>query len=1470
MRQTLYILSIVLACLFVTAGMGVLFLQSGRVQTAAVRLATDELQRGLGTRVEVGHVRYRFPARLQLDSVYVGDRQGDTLLYAGRAYAHFSPLALLDERLSFRKVVLSGVRVKAYRDGAGEYNYQFLVNAFGSRDTTAHAPMRMRVHVGELRVEDALVRYDSMQVGVEQMCMAVPYLSKDSMDVSIGRLSGYYSAGKEHFRVERLDARVLLNDTLLTLPRLYVRLPHSELDASGVRVDMPAGDTLYLRRQAHEIGISVHVNRARLTPADIAAFVPELRQMHGEVSFSADIEGQLDSLRADNLELYYNGERLLTGNVATIGLPAWDAMYLRAECEDLFVRPGLLQDLISDLSHRPYRLPDPIRRLGNMHYRGLLEGRMPDMRLRGAFRTALGVVTTDGSAHVRGNFDALDFEGRITTRRFQLGKMLAIKDLGSVSASLSTRGHLLTGQAPDASVHAEISEVTYRGYTYHDISLRGDIREDEYEGSLRIDDDNISLTFNGLADMSDESPNLNFDLRLDNIHPGKLRLTQGLYEDVQASMATYIHISGSDIQDLTGYVVIDSLHLRNGRDSVLMRQLKLTSESDNNAHKHLLLTSDYLTARLEGGFDYTTLPQTLGKLLLRYVPNALPAAERERVLAQETDNQVDIYLYGHQLQKLQKTLRLPVRVGDYPVLKAFVNESTGQWGAQGYISQIRSGKTVVEEVTLSAMPVGGCADMALSANYQEGQYVLHATACGDSVGVDLTSRGEGGPVRGDVHMRARVGRYADQPLISLHVLPSSLLFRDSLFRIDESHISYTHADTTLVVSGFRVGGETLFVEADGVASPRATDSLRVHLGDVNAGYVLPFVLDEQILTVGGRLNGWATLYGLFSSPMFEADVLLREAEMNETPLGEAQAKVSLDRENHAIVIDADVRDSVHQSAHVDGLVDLTSGHWGIDILPDSFPVGFIGHWTSGFLDNVGGTLSGHVSVSGQGGKTWVIAEVKPEEAHLRVPFTGCTYSFRDSVFMDSTSIRFSDMTLYDEDGNPMKLNAIVNHESFTNFRFKVDIRMDKALALNLPEKAGELIQGKVYGKGDVHIEGDEQMVRIDANATTVGDSRFRMSIAGASSAEESNFITFVDHNAPEEEPEEEEDEEFDYQLDRLAKALAARHSGFRLSLNIDITPELMFQLVLNDRTQDMISARGDGALRLTLDENNDVRLLGTYTLMHGTMGFTLANMIRRDFTIAEGSQIVWNGVPENPQLNVTAKYRVTASLRDLFGDELSTLSTSRTSIPVNTCVTMTGTLDNPTMRFGIELPMSEEAIQSQVQSVINTEEMLMRQVVYLLVFKRFYTPEYMQNTSGTFGLNETYSLLSSTITGQINSWISRLTDAVTFGVNIRSEGEGSESSQEYEAQFQIQPIRRLIINGNFGYRYNDITNRPFFGDLDVEYVLTPNGKLRAKAYTHTVDKYSLRQASTIQGVGLVFKHDFNWRPVTETTNPQKK
>jgi len=83
-------------------------------------------------------------------------------------------------------------------------------------------------------------------------------------------------------------------------------------------------------------------------------------------------------------------------------------------------------------------------------------------------------------------------------------------------------------------------------------------------------------------------------------------------------------------------------------------------------------------------------------------------------------------------------------------------------------------------------------------------------------------------------------------------------------------------------------------------------------------------------------------------------------------------------------------------------------------------------------------------------------------------------------------------------------------------------------------------------------------------------------------------------------------------------------------------------------------------------------------------------------------------------------------------------------------------------------------------------------------------------------------------------------------------------SSDYQAQILYQPNNRWIVNGNIGYR-NDIlttnTNR-FISDVDFQYLLNESGKLRFKAYNHTVDRYQLRTATQTQGVGFIYKEDF--------------
>ena len=98
-----------------------------------------------------------------------------------------------------------------------------------------------------------------------------------------------------------------------------------------------------------------------------------------------------------------------------------------------------------------------------------------------------------------------------------------------------------------------------------------------------------------------------------------------------------------------------------------------------------------------------------------------------------------------------------------------------------------------------------------------------------------------------------------------------------------------------------------------------------------------------------------------------------------------------------------------------------------------------------------------------------------------------------------------------------------------------------------------------------------------------------------------------------------------------------------------------------------------------------------------------------------------------------------------------------------------------------------------------------------------------------------------------------------IGTSIRTQQDGAnDSNTEMEMLLSGRLLNnRLLFNGNFGYRSNYIQRNAFIGEFDLEYLLTPTGDIRLKAYSHANDLYRYNFKSlTRQGVGILFHRDF--------------
>jgi len=1185
-----------------------------------------------------------------------------------------------------------------------------------------------------------------------------------------------------------------------------------------------------------------------------------LRQLHAKVqlarvkgSLEADFHGNLDTLYADKMQVIYRGRQIFDGDVCVHHLMQPDSLYAQLKCTDLSVNATQLSSLLADITGNPTQLPAVLHQLGTIHYRGRISGQPKDIRLRGAFLTRIGSVSTNLRLK-----QLKEAEGQIRTTNLSLNRLFEDSPLGDISADISFQGDLYDS-LPKAKIDGTISKLEFKNYAYSNISFKADLSQKEELTSLSINDPNVQLQLlSHLTDWTTKSPTLFMDMQLPVLNLAALHLTDSLLEHSLSLSSTIALRVDSTIPNLVdgtfGSITIDSLHVQGAGHHLDVPKIVMEVEADS-LQRHMSIVSPILTAHIDGHFQWTTIPATIYGFIHRSLPSLTEGIEGHEYV-NDMDFSAEVLRADDILRVLgNNQLHFPT----VPQLSGFVHESDSSFAIRVFSDQLITNNTAYQHMLLSLDNNNPMRNTTGSFYIQQHiiqkdstrlkiedlmasvQLIAHNDSVTTVVEFGALDDMDSVP---DLLVHTTVSQDRHQPVVDVHFMPSDFQLGRAKWHVDDSHVTYVAADTAVRFDQLHVYTPQQMLRIHGQLSPRMQDSLDVQLQNIDLGYLLSSTKVLDALDFSGSISGQATVFGAFSTPQFEAGLTMQDAQINHVSLGCVTAQAELDHnKNEVILTGAAVKDGVHLADVTGRVTSQRDKYWEVYVDANGVPLDFVNYWTSGIVEQISGSAYGRVHIFGRNMSTWVTTRAYAKDASLVVPATGARYFFSDSIVMDTTYIGFPAVHLSDAQGHKGLLSGKLEHTCFQNFRFKLNAQCDNILGLDLPASSHSTYYGKAYAKGMVDIYGNEYVTHIDVNATTAANTDFYLSLATATSASSSEFITFVQAT--------------DSSADSL-QTYAKPSARLLLNLAIEATPEAKVHLVLDEHNGDGIVGRGDGSIRLNLDATSgEAQMLGTYTLLNGTFSYTVGNLIHRDFTIAEGSTVVWSGDPANPKLDITARYRCTANLRDLFGADVKSI-TNRSSIPVDCVIHITGEMENMIMKFSIEFPQSDESVAAQINAVINTEAMLMRQVIYLLVFNRFYMPETLRATYTNAGLNDAYSLLSSTVTGQINSWLSKLTDMVNVGFNVRANVEqGGNQSYETEANIQIQPIARLTINGNVGYRYNDISNQPFFGDADIEYELTPDGKLRAKAFTHSVDKYSLHQTGMQSGIGFIFRHDFN-------------
>lgn len=1433
-------------------------LRTPAMQRLAGEAVETALARKLGTKVTVGSVDPGLFNRFIIDDVVICDQQGKPMVSAGRIAVSIDIFQLMKGRVAVATAQLFGAKVAFYKPSAtAPANYQFALDSLASKDKSSKSRLDIRVNTlimrhssfsyDRLDIAPLAGRFSTAHINVSDISANIRLreLTADSISATVKRLS-FNTADGLHlsrltFNVEAGKRAARLSDFQLRTPGSRLVIPHIE---ATYRL-LPGGgiDKAWLRYDG-EIGEST------IAPADFASFYDGLRQFSDPVALSASFAGSGRRTTINRLKITTrSGSMALNAGgwyVAGGKHPEW-----HADVRNLRIRPAFLAMLKATLSKSAARVPEVVDRLGAVTVSGVLRG---DSRCKigGSLTTSsdAGFANVDASLTHDGVFAvALDADN------IDLGRLAANDKAGHLTARLDISGHLRPKSLPVVAARGTIEHIGYSGYDYKNIALDGAFDGTEAAGHFAIDDPNVSLKLDGRLGLGNRLKRADLKAVVNRIAPQRLQLTDR-WGDAVFSGDIEVEGEGSGLADAQGRLDCRNLRMESTAKNYSLEALNLKSWKAEG-RQFMRLRSDFANIDLAGHFT----PTTAGTSLLNIVRDKLPSIDFLPKTTAKPGNEFLMRAVITRTDWLKLLFGVPVDITEPVEINGKVAERQGYvymnvvapdvtWASNRYKDTYVSlttpdGHLRCEASTVRQLDDGDTFTMGLT-----------ATAFDDKLSASVRWNGTGDKaLSGQLDADAQLLAYAGRHETHVDIKPSHINIDGTRWDVRPSSIIW--AGKRLMVDRFSVSHGRQHIYVDGTASASASDSLKVDLNDVNLEYVLGLV-NFHAVDFAGQASGQASLASLFATPSVDGQLKVKDFKFEGGGLGTLDAKVKWNPTEKQVDIAALAHDGPGHTLAIDGFVSPARNCLELDMRPEGASIAFLGGFADSFADDLTGQMTGRMKLAGPLNALDLTGRVVVDGMATIRPL-GCRYELDgDTLSLEPGAFILNNARIKDSYGHTGYVSATLRHDHFSNLQYDVNVRADNLLAYNFNDFGDDSFYGKVFASGSTRLRGRSGQLDVDVNIRPEKNSTFVYNVSDPNSISNQEFIDWNDRTPvavtglP--------------QPADSARVKPVREfmpgTDIHINFIIDLTPDATIRLLMDQQTNDYITLTGTGALRASYHNRGGFNMYGTVTVDHGTYGITIQNILHKNFVFQEGGTIVFNGDPFDALLGLQAVYTVNGvSLSDLnIGN-----SFSKNTTRVNCLMNIGGQARQPQISFDIDLPTVSSDEKQMVRSVLNSEDEMNQQVLYLLGIGRFYpqgnnnatVQNEKQQSQTTLAMQ---SLLSGTISSQINTLLGAVVknNNWNFGANISTGDEGWNNA-EYEGLLSGRLLNnRLLINGQFGYRDNAATaNTSFIGDFDIRYLLLPNGNIALKVYNQTNDRYFTRSSLNTQGLGLIMKRDFN-------------
>jgi hypothetical protein len=1431
------------------------------VQTALARKLTNYVNKTYQTDLQVKKLDLSYLGQLKLKDVLIKDTKKDTIIYANSLNTSLLNFKkIIDEDLQLGSVYLSDVIVvmKTYKNEDDDELHKFIDKFDKKKEvdkvsefllTSKHVFIEKAVFtlIDENKQKDPIVSYRDISGEVQDFKVAGPNI--------FGKVRGMQTIDLNGVKVINMDTDFSYSKTQMQFIDSYLQTPTSGIRAT-IFMNYNDGD---LSDFLNKVVINANITQADVSLSDMKKFYAELGTKD-TIHFTTDLVGTLNNFKTINLALTSDQNAVIKGNMHFINsFNTENGFQLIADITHLESDYYHLKSLLPDILGRT--LPKSFITLGHFSMSGHTNITKETIKAKLNTQSDIGVVNSDLIISNIDNIDNAVYEGKVSLRDIKLGELIGDPLIGDFSMDTDVIGRGFSLEKLDSHIKGTVLKHQYKGYTYQNIEVEGNVKDKLFSGNIKANDPNIKFDFKGLADLSKKRFKFDFSAHVDYAEFNKLNLFKRdsvsiLKGDIKMAMI------GNKLENMVGFIQFDNATYSNQQQDYHFKDFNIISTVIDSIQTLKINSTDIVNGQIKGKFVY--------KDLVKLVQNAVGSIYTNYRAFEVGSNQYLDFrfkVYNHVVAVFFPDITL----GANTSIRGKINSDNNLFKLTLKSPEVLAYDNYIEKIRLQIDNKNPIFNTQLSADKIETK--LYKVSDFDLVNITLNdtlhfqSEFKGGKSFKDKYSLAFYHTINENNQSIVGFKKSNINFNKTDWVLNpksdlNNKIVFDNTTGFINYKYFLLSSKGQNLMFYGTQEGANNQNYNIDLDRINLSEILPDIEDFKLT---GLINGGIWIERKNGMLIPTADIQLIDLSVNNEIQGDLIGEIKGTETNKKYEIDFYLEKEEFKNITAKGAINFKPKKPTIDLVfdLDNFKIDILNAIGKGVMEDIRGNITGKASIKGLITNPDFSGELALNNSGMFFPYINVDYTLEDNskIYLNNQSFIINDAKVYDTlFETTATLSGNITHNKFKKWYLDLQIATANLLAINTAEEEDSMFYGTGFLNGVATFTGDTDNVNIAINGFSNPGTEIIIPMSDLKTVETSHLIHFKSYKTDKTKSRE-----------SIRELLSERFSGVTMDFNLGITKDATIQIVIDKSTGSSLQGNGTGSIQMEIDTKGTFNMYGNYIVDKGYYNFRYGGgIIDKPFAVKKGGSISFNGDPYKAELDIEAIYTTKANPKAILTNYDGTRR-----LPIDLKTKLTGELFNSRQEFDINIPNASLDISSELDFVLNDKDTgnMMIQFVSLLTMGSFFNSDnkldYTTSSIGNEGVHSVAALVSNALLDVF----SNPDDKLQFGFDYTQGNSITDTEDQLGVSIasRLGKNEKIIINGEVSVPTGSQSNANIAGNVSVELPLNKKESIRMKVFNRQNDpQFTNEIQGYTQGMGLLWHFSFDKKSKNKNDTPIKK